>query len=186
VSLRTHIAPSDPVGASRSIERSGRAGAAAVCDARSAAVSQARTRDDWQVPSPHGNKSACKIRIKAFGAATKPLETDVSDGPFTINVLLVGSSNGGESLTSSTQATIRWTTYATTKPVARVKLQYSITGGRRWKTIATINGNPGAYDWTVPAVTSPAPMSKIRVTLVNHQGVKVAMDESDAVFTIYP
>src|SRR5262249_3610343 len=140
----------------------------------------------WQAPLTKGNKSTLKVRIKAFDALGKSVGTDVSDGAFSVVVIALDSPNGGETLTSNAQTTIDWTTHATSKPVARVKLQYSITGGSGWKTIATINGNPGTYDWTVPVVTASRPMSKIRITLQNSQGAKLGTDDSNAVFTINP
>jgi hypothetical protein len=134
----------------------------------------------WQVPAIKGNKSTCKVRVKAFDTLGKGAGTDASDSAFTIEVLELDTPNGGEAVSSNTTAAIQWTTHATAKPVAKVKLQYSITGGGGWKTIATIDGNPGSYDWTVPLVTSSQPQSKIRITLTDSAGGKLAKDESDA------
>ena len=77
-------------------------------------------------------------------------------------------------------------TNATLKPVAKTKLQYTINGGSTWKTIATLTGNPGSYDWTVPAVSGAKPNCKVRVTLLDSAGASLGKDLSDAVFTMHP
>jgi uncharacterized repeat protein (TIGR01451 family) len=140
----------------------------------------------WTVPATKNNKPASKVRITSYDAAAKKLGTDTSDAAFTIEVVRVNSPNGGESLTSGTIASITWSSNATVRPVTKVKLQYSTSGGSKWKTITTIlTGNPGTYDWTVPVFAASMPNCKVRVTLQDGAG-SLAKDDSNATFTMHP
>lgn len=141
---------------------------------------------DWTVPSSVGNRAACRIRVIGLNAANRAVGADISDAPFTIETVRVLSPNGGESFVSGAQETISWQTNATVVPVARVRLFYSINGGRTWRAITTITtGNPGSYVWTVPTVASAYSNVRVRVLLLNGRR-NLGVDMSDAVFSIIP
>lgn len=93
--------------------------------------------------------------------------------------------NGGEVLAGGDSATISWTNNATKEPVAKVSLAYTVDG-RRWTTIATVDGNPGAFSWEVPMVNAERAACTVRVTLLGNKGGSLGSDASDATFTITP
>lgn len=137
----------------------------------------------WRVPAQSGKKPKCFVKVVAKNTAGKVIGQDLSNRPFTIDVLKLVAPNGGETLKAQSRYLIRWRTYALTRPVAKVLLQYSINGGKRWKTFKTFMGkNPGRFRWAVPKVSSTN--CKIRILLKDSNGKNIAADASDKVFTI--
>ena len=141
---------------------------------------------DWTVPALTANTLKGKVRVIARTASNAKAGVDPSDAPFTIEVMRLDSPNGGESLTSGATATIRWTTNATVRPVAKTKVLYSINGGSSWKAITTLNGNPGTLDWTVLTVTAAKTNCKVRVILQDQAGATLGKDDSNLKFTVNP
>lgn len=144
------------------------------------------TSHNWTAPVFLGNKKQCLIRVVGYNGSNKQVGTDKSDSPFTIEVVELTSPNGGDRLTSGIPSTIQWTTNATVRPVAGVKLYYSTDGGATWKSIpATITGNSGNYEWT-PIVKTKKNNCKVKVVLEDASRKAVGSDVSDKVFTIQP
>lgn len=140
---------------------------------------------NWtSVPVPASNLTNCLIRVIAYNFVNVEIGRAQS-GKFTIEVVKLTQPNGGEVYTSGQTVAINWTTNATVAPVTKVSLQYN-TGGFSWSNIATISGNPGTYNWTIPAVTSPKNKVRVRVILRRANGTSVGSDMSDAFFTINP
>ncbi len=144
------------------------------------------TSYDWDVPLMPGNKTKAKVRITAYNGSHSKTGTDVSDGPFTIEVVHLGAPDGGETWHSGSTATITWETNATVRPVASVKVQYTRDGGTTWKVAGTTSGNPGTLDWTVPAVPAAKTRCKVKVILLDSAGLSVGKDLGDDWFTIAP
>ena len=95
--------------------------------------------------------------------------------------------NGGEIWESGTTETITWDTMnLPPEPVAKFRLRYTNDGGTTWKAIVTRLGNPGRYDWKVPAVLNTKKRCKIKVVLLNSLGSIIGSDMSDSRFTITP
>jgi hypothetical protein len=111
---------------------------------------------------------------------------DISDTPFIIEVVKLKSPNGGNTLTSGKQYTIRWTTNATRYAVAKVKLYYT-KNGTTWHFIKTIMGsNPESFKWIVPTVSIQKTKCKVKVQLFDVFGKSVGRDISNRYFTIQP
>lgn len=140
----------------------------------------------WTVPPQSNSTTKSKVRVIAYNSSHVRAGADVSDAPFTFAVVKVDSPNGHEYLSSATTRTVRWTTYPTTRPVESVSLFLSTTGGATWKTIATVGGNPGLYDWTVQVVGRFRSNCRLRVMLRDVAGKSLGRDESDAAFAIEP
>jgi hypothetical protein len=146
------------------------------------------TSYDWTVPATSCNrKDACLIKVKGYDAYGVKIGADVSDKPFTIEVVNVDLPNGGESFAPSERLTITWTTNETKSYVAKVKLYYTKDKGVTWDLIDTIRGsNPGSYEWIVPAVWRTKEYCKVRVVLLDMSGNTLGRDASDSYFTIQP
>lgn len=137
----------------------------------------------WTVPTVSQNEKDCLVKVIGYNAGGAMITEDTSDKPFTIEVVRVLSPNGGETLTSGRTWTIRWQTNKTINPVAKTVLQYT-TNGTTWNAIKTLTGNPGSYNWTVPAVSSTK--CKVKVILKDAGGTKAGTDTSNKNFTIGP
>ncbi len=137
----------------------------------------------WQIPAQDGRKPQSFVRVIARNASNQTIGRDVSDRAFVIEVLRVTSPNGNETLRAGSNHTITWETYALTKQISRVILQYSTDGGSSWKPIKTFVGtNPGNFTWTVP--NDPSTNCRVRVVLRDTNGTVIASDVSDRPFTI--
>lgn len=141
---------------------------------------------DWTVPVPAGNAGQGLVRVSGYANETELALRDRSDRPFAIEVVKLTAPNGGETVGSGHVQAIAWHTGATARPVARTALDYSTDGGANWKSIAQLGGNPGAYDWTAPAVNKPAARTKVRVRLIDSAGRALGSDVSDGFLTLTP
>ena len=148
--------------------------------------------------APDGN---CTVNV-TFSPTSKAQKTaalsissdDPDENP--VNVSLSGTGvivkltrpNGGEPpWKSGAIETITWdTTNPPPSQVAKFRLRRTINGGTTWVTIVTRLGNPGRYDWKVPAVASLKKRCKIKVVLLDSLGSIIGSDMSDKVFTIQP
>ena len=137
----------------------------------------------WDVPVVTKNEKQCRVKVIAYDSNNVKISEDISDKPFTIELLRVTSPNGGEILTSGNKWTIKWLAYKTVKPVAKTKLQYT-TNGTTWNPIKTLIGNPGSYSWKVPNVSSTT--CKVKVVLKDANGNTLVTDKSNKNFTIQP
>ena len=108
--------------------------------------------------------------------------TDLSDQKFTVEVVRVMSPNGKGHFISGDMVPVVWKTYGTSQPVASTLVQYSVNGGSSWKTVATLPGNPGLYEWNVPAAVASIGKCRVQVVLRAASGAIVGKDTSDANF----
>ena len=136
---------------------------------------------NWEIPVVTVNKPKCRVKVIGYDSTGVKTGEDISDKPFTIEVLRVTSPDGGENLRSGSTATIRCVAHGTIAPVSKTKLQYT-TDGTTWNLIKTLTGNPGSYDWKIPTASSTK--CKVKVILKDTSGTKVGDDTSNKVFTI--
>jgi hypothetical protein len=92
------------------------------------------TNYTWTVPTPLNNKSDCLVKVIGYNSANVLVSSDRSDSTFTIEVVKLISPNGGEKLTSGSSHTTTWTTNASKRPVAKLKLYYTMNGGAVFST----------------------------------------------------
>jgi hypothetical protein len=147
----------------------------------------------WTVPRLDGNKNGCLVRVVGYNAAGIKVHEDISDRPFTIEVMRVTEPEENEILISGSRHFIKWETGKTKNDVAFTKLFYSMDSGRTWNGICEpydkkcrFTGNPGAYEWTVPALNKIEDKCKIKALLLDSGGKTVASAISDGYFTIQP
>jgi len=98
----------------------------------------------WEVPVVTASKKKCLVKVVGYDSANVWVGKDISDKPFTIEVLRLTSPNGGEALKSGSTWNIGWRSFKTIRPVAKTKLLYSTNGGTTWNLIKTFMGDPGA------------------------------------------
>ena len=145
------------------------------------------TTYDWRVPTPTKNKKKCLIKLIGYNASGKKVGVDKSDAPFTIEVVNITSPQNGDTLTSKAFHNITWDTNKTSKKLAKIILQYSTNGGKKWEKIKAMkNKNPGAYQWKVPNVPKTKKKCKVKIQLLDKKGKSLGSDTSNSYFTIEP
>ena len=140
----------------------------------------------WNLPQI--NSGNCLVKVTAWDGANN-FGNDVSNGIFsiipspdsTIPTVAVISPNGGEVWFWGDVDTIRWVA-TDDVGVTSYSISYSTNGGGSWSTIqARVDGNPQAYPWLVPSISTAN--CKIRV-IVWDAAQHLATDNSDAPFTL--
>jgi hypothetical protein len=138
----------------------------------------------WVVPRLAANKNKCFIKVTGLDINNRTVGTDISDGPFTIEVVRVERPNGAETLPSANTYSVTWKTNGTIRDVASVKVMYTMDGGLTWKPAGqAAAGNPGFFYWT-PLVAKTKLKCKVKVTLYDLNRKAVGSDMSDSFFTI--
>ena len=141
---------------------------------------------NWNVPTPIYNKSTCLVKIIEYDISGVPIDKDVSDSKFIIEVVRVTSPNGGETLVSGTLHAITWQTNGTIRPVANTELYYTNDNESTWKLITTLEANPESYTWKIPSVKWEKTKCKAKVILKDANGKIIGRDSSNRYFTIKP
>ena len=111
---------------------------------------------------------------------------DTADQPFAIDVVRRETPNGGETLRSRAVTTVNWMAYATRRNIGKAKVLYTLDGGKNWRVITTLTGDPGSFDWAIPSVPASRSDCKVRVILQDTVGASLGKDDSDLKFTIHP
>jgi hypothetical protein len=142
----------------------------------------------WNVPLQTANKTKCKIKVIGYNSSGAKVDEDVSDAPFTIEVLKVTYPDGGEILGQTDY--IRWKFNETLTPVQKIILYSSVNGGTTWQKIRTLESGPylpGDYEErveVVPRLNKTSTTSRIKIVLKDKAGKTLGTDISDAFFTI--
>jgi len=149
----------------------------------------AGTSYNWQVPEPSKNKRACLLKLIGYNDSNVKIGADVSDAPFTIEVLKLAYPNGGETFTAADQPIITWVTNPNVANVDHIVLSYTLNNGLIWKKIDTTSdpSDDGSFTWTtVPVLGQTKTKCKVMIVLKNAAGKTLGSDVSDAPFSIGP
>jgi hypothetical protein len=136
----------------------------------------------WQVPKTGGNKSACRIKVAGYDGS-RVVGSDVSEAPFSIEVVKLLSPNGGELYHPWDTATIEWRAF----PEAHhFNLMLSIDHGLTWKLIQEGKGITATQLTTtlLPPNTGNKTKCLIKVVAYRPSGARVGADRSDGPFTV--
>jgi hypothetical protein len=128
----------------------------------------------WTVPNTITSQALIRI-----SNVNTPLNTDVSNATFTINLPtpLLTSPNGGETWRSMNSHNITWDASTV---ASNVKIEYSTNNGSTWNLITSSYTNSGSYSWSVPSMVTTT-QALVRIT---NTSFPTAIDTSNAVFTI--
>ncbi len=152
----------------------------------------------WTVPNVISNNCRVKIEYKEDLGNIILTKAYTSDGVFTIATppkveVRIIRPNGGESMSSGTNAGIKWEVKVDDRPCyeGTSDIYYSIDNGRTWNLIARrLRINPGvgvgAYTWQVPHVDSDRCKLKVEWLWVRQwrDEALTGRDETDRTFTI--
>lgn len=126
----------------------------------------------WLVPNI-GSKT-CKIRVSDFDGAQI---TDSSLTAFTVGSVDLVSPNTKDNFRNTTYLPLKWTA---SNSLDRVRLDYSLDGGKSWNLIAgNLNSQSKQYNWLIPDIASGD--CRIRVSDAEESTI---CDSSEASFTI--
>lgn len=139
----------------------------------------------WTIPAAVREKGSVRVAVIGYGADGALIGRDASDATFALsNTLTLTAPNGGETLDAGDIFPITWTSRLVSTAVAHVGLWYQTAPGSSWLPLASLTGNPGSYDWTVPAVTTL--QARVGIVFYDAAGRAIISDSSDAPFTIRP
>jgi len=125
--------------------------------------------------------AAGAVPNKFFGWGKLDLTNVVPDIDLVPPTVTLARPNGGETFIIGSQDTVRWNA-ADNVGITTVDLEYSTNNGTNWIPIVAGLQNTGKYLWVIPnAATATA---KVRV--IAHDSQNVALDPSNAAFTISP
>jgi hypothetical protein len=102
---------------------------------------------EWNVPTPRNNRPNSLIRVVGYNDI---VQEDISDEPFTVEVVRLTRPNGGETFIRGTIEPITWEIKGTAEPLHRIVLFYSLDCGQTWIRIAGMRANRGQFNWIVP------------------------------------
>jgi len=142
------------------------------------------TSHPWGVPILRRNNKGCLVGVIGYSGPEMKIGEDVSDGPFSIDVLEVAAPNGGEIIPSGTEYPITW---RASSEASSFTVKYSMDSGATWQIIAPdVTGT--SYPWNVPTPTSNKKRCFVKVigykVTRDKRKVKVSEDRSDKTFVI--
>ncbi len=140
----------------------------------------------WKTPFLKKSKGQCVLKVIEYDASGIKTGETMSSHPFTIGIVSFLSPQRTDTFDSGSVQSVVWKTHDTSLPVDNVILSYSTNGGRKWKHISTLNGNPGSYSWTVPQTKTEKNKCKIRIVLKDAGGKSLCKSTNDGYFTIQP
>ncbi len=124
--------------------------------------------------TPPTISESCLVRI-SDALFTSTAGTSESLFTLTDAYLTVKSPDGGEALDAGSGATIFWIAFS----LDSVTIEYSTDGGAGWTYVTEAPADAGAFDWTVPDVTTQTGLVRIRG--VDDTSI---VDVSDSTFSI--
>ncbi|HEY5999092.1 MAG TPA: PKD domain-containing protein [bacterium] len=137
-------------------------------------------------PSPSTYKvTARNWRIKVEGLRNDGavVAMDVSDAPFAIGPLDLTAAEKGVEVVGGSTLHVTWTRALTAAPVAYTRFSYSLDDGASWQA-KRIGGNPGSYDWRVPAAHDRTDGCRARVELYGGADQLLGRDSGQGTFSI--
>lgn len=143
----------------------------------------AGTSHVWTLPVVMANKANCLVKVVGKDAGGMELGEDLSDAPFTIQVVKILKPAGGEKLSDGSSFTINWQVFKTAQTVRKAALSYSTDGGKKWKTLASVAGGKRSYAWRIPTGLSTR-KGKVRVQLKSATGKLLGTAVSQGFFSI--
>jgi hypothetical protein len=151
---------------------------------RSIASRVTGTSYSWKVPALTNSYLTCRLRVVGLDSKGRKAGEDRSDAPFVIRGVRVTAPELGMGLTGGSSERVSWETIEEIRPVQDVRIYLSRNGGASWKLIATVEGNPGIYSWSVPSPVETQNRCKIKVVLRDLNKKTLTTDIGEGYFTI--
>jgi hypothetical protein len=130
----------------------------------------------WIVPTPGANKRTCLIKVTGYNTDNTKVKTDISDGPFMIEVASITAPIKAEVVSKGTVAyPVTWITNGISQDVSSVQVFYTLGKNGIWKRAAGTVVDPlTSFDWDVPSPAKPK-NAKLKVVFKDASGTKVAI-----------
>lgn len=138
----------------------------------------------WKVPVPLGGTWRDYV-LKVVGyAGGDAVGSDESDGALGIGPVELSSPRQGDELLGGRRALVRWRRYATARPVAAVRIKYTLDGGTSWRLAGFARAGAEEYSWRVPVLAARRERCRVAVELLGATGAVLGRDAGAGVFTI--
>jgi hypothetical protein len=135
----------------------------------------------WQVPRTGANKKGCLVKVIGYDGSGKKVGSDISNSPFTIEVVKILYPNGGDVLHAGESKTIDW---RASPEADHFDLTYSLDNGATWGAVQKgVIGASLTFEVPTPTTGNKA-KCLIKIVAFNASGAKVGSDLSDATFSI--
>lgn len=140
----------------------------------------------WRVPAPERDRERCRVRVRLLDSGGREVGGDAGEGFFTIRGRVsLTSPERGEEVYAGTRRFVRWVS-GRVPGVASTLLRLTLDGGRTWRNIGTVRGNPGSFAWEVPPGERRIGGCRLRVVLRDAQGRTIAASSGEGTFAIKP
>ncbi len=145
----------------------------------------------WDVPDVKGNKTRCLIKVIGYTASGAKAGVDLSDGNFTLEVVILLSPDGGEVFHPGDTTTVEW---RACDAATSFDALFSMDNGTTWQGV--VSGNlpvvmeEGGLTGTSLTITMLPPSTGnktkclLKVIAYNENNVKIGEDKSDVPFAI--
>jgi hypothetical protein len=137
---------------------------------------------DWAVPAVTKNQNKSLLKVIGYNALGGKVGADISDEPFTIEVVSITAPLDGANVAKGTVYAVMWHANGTKNPVNDAKVFYTFGSSGIWKRAnGTLDPSLESFDWNVP---SPAKTKivKLKVVLKDASGATVGKAVSGAFF----
>jgi hypothetical protein len=111
---------------------------------------------------------------------------DIVNQPFAMKAINITQPSGGLVLVADQLYKIKWDTYLTLRPVARVKIFLSTDGGNTWEKLAGRRKDREEFNWIVSRFTTPKLNCLIRINLFDKDDRILGSDTTAQPFVILP
>jgi hypothetical protein len=139
----------------------------------------------WPVPAVASDNQQVLIRVICFDDFGRQLGRDISDQPFSIDLLNIDSPSLPGKWNSGDQINIQWTEYATKAQPDSVRLFYSLNAGATWVKIDEVAPGTLSYPWTIPTVGNTKSQCMIKAVMKDASGGTISSAQT-GYFSIGP
>jgi hypothetical protein len=101
----------------------------------------------WKVPTDIYNRSKCLIKVLGFDFRKILIESDESNGYFTIIIAKIITPLDFDTVLNNNNYLITWQTYETIDVPNKTLIYFTRDSGLTWRLITVLDGNPGSYLW---------------------------------------
>ncbi|HEY6000780.1 MAG TPA: PKD domain-containing protein [bacterium] len=138
----------------------------------------------WKVPPAlEGTYRDYALKVVGYTGGDA-VGSDESDGRIGIGPVEVTAPATGALLVGGRRASVRWSRWATVRPVAAVRIRYTVDGGESWQLAGYARPGAGEYSWRVPVLRRRSDRCRVAVELLGVMGAVLGRDAGAGAFSI--
>jgi serine protease AprX len=136
----------------------------------------------WKVPTDKYNRSKCLIKVLGFDFRKILIESDESNGYFTIIIAKIITPLDFDTVLNNNNYLITWQTYETIDVPNKTLIYFTRDSGLTWRLITVLDGNPGSYLWFTFA--KPSRKCYIKIVFKGSKNNTIAVVKNKYPFSI--